>query len=820
MTPVGKWHGVVLDALTATDAERRARRLSTANTIIEVLGADEDALIHMEELAAYSRKKGLTTFDCETTGLDPINDKIILVQMGDIGRQYLIWWQTITDEMKAIVKDLWMDPEVKKAGVNLKFDAKMLLGNEGIDWRGAGLLDCQIIEQILCCGLMGKIGLTMKLSGMGPMALRWCGIKLVKDTEVRTGWGELTPGVWGVDAQSARVKRNYAADDVPMPILLLEKQLPWIREFELVKTLKLEMAFLPELAEMEILGLNLSVEDWAVLSREAEVGLAKARHDLDILFGVQVTYRTDMDNTVQVTRDRNYASKDELKDLIREWMLDNYGVEVIGANKHLTTALLKQGFGLERLTRILEARMVPNPDKPGTKKRVGYPNMVDYIVGSDFVEAQWPVYRDKLPENALALPDTESKSLKLLKIIFNHPNKEEIDLNFLPSSFGLPPELVDPIVAYRDYSTKLARYAWSWIGNPKVAGDHGIIHPVTGRIHTDTTQTAADTGRLTTRPNFQNLPTLTRKIDGVSHAVYRECIRARPGFKMIGADFNQIEPRIIGEISLCPTYMRVFWSDSPGTEGFDYWCGDTVTEPLDLYGAVGAGIGVLPNDAERKTVAKLPVNSKGRKKSKIAVLGLGYGMQKWKFYISYLLDMGAFYLKSESDDLFDGFWSVALEVKEALDALSAIAYPGPDEFRWSASGKKKQVRTHSPRYVVHPYVEQRVTWSESLGGRKRFFTVSQAKRSWTQGRNHPIQATGADILKEAVVHVNRAFRAEKLVAWLVLTAHDELLGEARRDHAARAAAIMEEQMSIVGEAYCPHVPITAEAYVEDFWLKD
>ena len=804
--PAGRFHGYRLDALTASQEERREAGLATTGTIIEIIGNGHDADTLIEEAVVYAYDKEVTTFDCETTGLDPLTDKIILVQMGDGDRQYLIWWQTISEHAKANIKEMWCNPNVKKVGVNLKFDAKMLLGNEGLDWRGAGLLDCQIIEQLLNCGLMGEIGLTMKMTGMGPMADRWLGITLVKDEDVRTGWGDLEPGVWGKDEESARIKRNYAADDVPVPMLLLKKQVPWIRELGLVKTLKLEMAFLPELAESEVRGLYLDRDEWTKLCWEAEEGLAKAERDLDTLFDVKVTYRTDMDGTVEITRDKNYASGEELKDLIRQWMLDNYAVEVISCNRHFVTALLKQGMNPDRLNKVFEQKMVPNPDKPGSEKKVGYPNMSDYIDGSDHVESVWEKYRSKLPEHAFAMTDTESKTLKLLKIIYNHPNKNEIDLTILPTAFGLPPELIDPLLAYRDYTTKVSRYAWSWIGDPRIAGDHGIVHPRTGRIHTDTTQAAADTGRTTTRPNFQNLP---------AKQAYRQCIRAPEGRKIIGADFSQIEPRIIGEISSCRTYMRVFWSEKPGTAGFDYWCGTDVKEPLDLYGAVGADIGVLPQDAARKSVAKKPENSKGRKKSKIAALGLGYGMQKKKFYVSYMLDMGTFALKEESDELFDGFWSAVSEVKESLDALSNIAYPGPEESRNGRVIKRK-----SPRACWHPFAEDRVTWSESLGGRRRFFTADQAGHSWTQGRNHPIQSTGADILKETVVEVARVFRERKLDAYIVLTAHDELLGEASIADAAAAAKIMEEQMSIVGERYCPHVPITAEAYVADFWQKD
>lgn len=818
--PVGKHKGALLDARYATQLERKAKRLSTFATQIEILGANEAADKLVEEAVAYAYEKGLVTLDVETAAkkewahieeaaLDPYLGRIVLMQLGDTERQYLIWWETISKFAKQRILGLWCDPAVKKAGVNLKYDSKMLIGNEGFEWRGAGLLDAQLIEQILACGLTGDIGFTIKQTGMGPMMERWWGVELVKDDDVRMAWGELTPGVWhapGETEEQGRIRKNYAADDCCAPILLLERQIPWIRELDLVRTLKLEMEFLPELAEMECRGMWMNRDEWAVLCREAEEGLAKAEAQLDHLFDVKVTYRTDMNGKVEVTRDKNYGSTDELKDLVHDWMLKNYGVEVIFTNAHFKAALIRAGMNPDRLDRLFVPRMVDNPDKEGSQMKVGYPKMNDYIVGSEHTDALWGSYRGKLPETAFAMTDTESDTFRLMKIIFVHENKDEIDLDLLPTNFGLPTELVEPILAFRDNNTKLSRYAWSWIGDPKIPGDTGLVNPITGRVHTDTTQTAADTGRLTTRPNFQNLP---------AKQAYRGVFQPRKGYKMIGADFSQIEPRIIGEISQAPTYMRVFWSEMPGTPGFEYWCGDTVTEPLDLYGSVGADIGVLPPDAARKSVAKKPEHSKGRKKSKIAVLGLGYGQQKKKFYISYLLDMGAFFPKSESDALFDGFWSAAQEVQAALDALSEIAWPGGDEFRG-----KKQTRKKSPRATWHPYVDKRVTWSESLGGRKRFFDITQKDYSYTVGRNHPIQSTGADILKETVIYTNREFRKRGLQAYIILTAHDELLGEVIEYQAEEAKRIMEQVMSKVGQRYCPHVPITADGYIGDFWIKD
>jgi DNA polymerase I-like protein with 3'-5' exonuclease and polymerase domains len=790
-----KWGGSYTDVGSLTDEDRRTMGLSHEDSIIEVVG---DLALGREALK-YAYEQGVVAFDTETSGLDPLSDRIILLQIGDEERQYLIWWETMPEAFRTEFQYFLAHGPTRKVGFNLKFDVSMFLGQQGLHWRANGLLDCQLLEQILNCGLTGDIGQTMKMTGMGPTALRWLGWMLPKNVEIRTGWELMTPGKWyptlpevlaaggtAEDFERAKAKgiakRHYAADDCVVPMRVLNKQIPWITELGLTSTAKLEMEFLSDLSEMEVRGLRLDWPRWEALIREAEEGQRVAEAQLDALFDVTVITRTDLAGNVEKTRDKNYNSTEELRDLVREWMWRTYEIDVIACNKHLKESLIRVGMPEIRAEKKIAKKLVPNPANPDKRKQVGYPGMTDYLTGSEHTENLFDAYRSKLPKHVVLLTDTDSKTLKLYRILNETPAKK-IDSG-LPTKIGLPAEIVDPILKLRETTTKLERYAWGW---------KDLVHPVTGRVHTDTTQCAADTGRLTTRPNFQNVPSDQR---------YRECFRAAPGFKIVGADFSQIEPRIIAQLSLCRTYMRVFWSEKPGSKGFDYWCGDDVTEPLDLYGTIGAAIGVLPPEAEQKSVAKLPESAKGRKKAKIAVLGLGYGTGKDKFHVQYLLDIGEYHKRAEADALWNGFWEVAQEVKATLDELSTQADP-----------------SKSSRRCWHPFVEDRITWSESLGGRRRFFDRN-SPQWWTQGRNHPIQSTGADILKQTCVDLSRWMRLNKIDGGLILTAHDELLAEVRTEQAQAVADQMEVLMSEVGQRYCPNVPVTAGAYVEDYWLKD
>jgi len=767
----------ILDVSALSDDERRSVGLSSNASIIEVIG--DNSLVH--EALEYARQKGKVGFDYETTGLDPFLDKIVLCQIGDQERQYLIWWDTVDH---GPILELLADESIVKVGTNLKFDLSMTLAAKGFKARAWNVVDTQLIEQVLCCGLTGDIGQTLLLTNLENQVARWLGWTIPKDEDLRTGWGAIQPGRWDL-VERGQEKRYYAADDVIFPLLVAEKQKPWIKQLGLVETVKLELRFLPVLAEMEVRGLSLDWDKWAVLAQEADDALVKAEQALDELFDVTQTYRVDAAGNVTLTRDKNFKSTDQLGDLIREYMKKHYGIDVICCNRHFYESLLATGrIAVARLERLFRKEKVPNPDKPGHMKWVGDPNM------TDVVERLWPMYGEYLGDRAMLLLDTDSKTLKLNKIIWQTPD-EQRDPS-LPNRIGLPPELVDPILAHREAKTKQERYGWMW---------KELINPVTKRIHTNFTQAATSTGRKTSRPNFQNLPADQR---------YRECIVARPGYKIVGADFDQVEPRIIAEISLDPTYMRVFWSAFPGTEGFDYWCGPDVTEELDLYTEIGKLVGVIPphmgkldtKGDESKGIKPDPVGKKGRKQAKIIVLGLGYGTGKPKFYLTLITDTEEHHERRYSDKLWDGFWNAVPNVKRALDRCSDLADP-----------------MRSRRRIWHPYTECEVTWAETLGGRKRFFHPSH-QGWWTEGRNMPVQGTGADILKRGAVEFTYWCWENDIDGGLILTAHDEYLAEIREDQAERAFEALTKIMRRAGARYCKHVPITAAGYVSDHWVKD
>lgn len=770
-----------ISVIDLTDQQRYELGLASTKTIVEVIGDNSK----VAEAVDYARTKGRIGFDTETTGRFAFGrrgvprDRIVLVQLGDSERQYVIWHDTVD---VTPITELLMDKSVIKIGQALKFDAVFWHAEHGLDKPVANVVDAMLVEQILGCGLFAVsdddgVGMTLKMTSMEQLALRWLGLQIPKDEELRTGWGNYAAGTLSRD------KLYYAADDVCVPAQVLKKQAPWIRKLGLVKTVNLEHLTLPVTAWMEARGMKLKEPVWRALADEAVNKARQAQLELDRIFNIRATIDIDEKGRAVVARDKLYNSHEQLKNLINEWMLKHTGRRVIITNQHFKDALLAGGeINPARLDKLFEKRLVEDPTT-GRRKQVGYPDK------SDIVDLLWKDYSEYLPPNSSRLPDTSSKTLRLYKIIYETPEQER-DIDNLPDAFGLPSKLVDPILNFRLYSKRSGTYGYNWFD---------LISDETSRIHADFIQGALSTGRYSATPNSMNFPRDKR---------YRDAFEPEPGYLFVGGDWSQIEPRVTAEMSMRfggdPTYMRVFWSERPGSLGFERWCPD-VTEPLDLYTEVGKRVGVIPEHFTLKDVKGALATKeglRGRHQSKIIVLGLTYGTGVHKFHITLIIDTNEHHKRDYAERLHTAFFESVPVVKKSLDYLSWLVGP------------------NSKRRVYHPIADTEVTYSEAKSGRKRFFHPKN-KHWYTAGRNHPIQAlAGGDILKKTTVLMAHWLWENNIDGYFVNLIHDELLLEVREDQAEMAKNKLHELMVAVGESYCEHVPIAASNYAGLIWQKD
>ena len=281
------------------------------------------------------------------------------------------------------------------------------------------------------------------------------------------------------------------------------------------------------------------------------------------------------------------------------------------------------------------------------------------------------------------------------------------------------------------------------------------INPDTGRLHPDFMQLGADTGRFTcNNPNLQQIP---------ADSGFRSCFIASRGYKLITADYSQIELRIMAEVSEDPAFLRAFREDR------------------DLHSLTASQmfkVGIAEVDKNRRFQAK-SIN-----------FGLMYGRGPVSLANQIGLDI------EESRRLLDIYFSTYKKVKIWLDQIAKEAI------------RNGYVRTLGGRKRIF-----------SLPGRNDPDYQKLISSIQRQGKNTPIQGTSADITKYALIFIKEEFEKRKLDAYLIHTVHDEIVAEAREDQAQEAAKVVEEQMIRAGEKLLKKVPVKVDVRISDCWEK-
>lgn len=241
-----------------------------------------------------------------------------------------------------------------------------------------------------------------------------------------------------------------------------------------------------------------------------------------------------------------------------------------------------------------------------------------------------------------------------------------------------------------------------------------MVHPVTGRVHTNYAQAVAVTGRLASNePNLQNIPIRTAEGRRI-----REAFIAPSGYSIISADYSQIELRIMAHISQDAGLLKAF------------------AQGEDIHRATGSEIFGVPLET---------VSSEQRRYAKIINFGLIYGMSE--FGLSTQLGIERAAARAYMDRYF-------------------ARYPGVADYM-----QRTRKTARENRYVETVF-GRRLWLSEinSSNGMRR----QAAERA---AINAPMQGTAADIIKLAMIEVHDWLRRHDLSSKLIMQVHDELVLE-------------------------------------------
>ena len=272
-----------------------------------------------------------------------------------------------------------------------------------------------------------------------------------------------------------------------------------------------------------------------------------------------------------------------------------------------------------------------------------------------------------------------------------------------------------------------------------------------GRIHSSFNQTETRTGRISsTEPNLQNIPVRTEL-----GREMRKFFTAAEGCVLVDADYSQIELRVLAHLSGDENMIQAFRNND------------------DIHAITASQVFNMPLDM---------VTPQMRSRAKAVNFGIVYGI-------------GAFSLGKD----------IKVSTKEASDYIKSYLahYSGIDNYMKNVVESAKE-----KGYAVTMFGRRRYLPELTTGN---FNTRAFGERV---ARNMPIQGTAADIIKIAMVNVDKRIKAEGLSARLILQVHDELIVEAPSFEALQVALILQEEMEKAVEL---KVPLVAEASMGETW---
>lgn len=280
-----------------------------------------------------------------------------------------------------------------------------------------------------------------------------------------------------------------------------------------------------------------------------------------------------------------------------------------------------------------------------------------------------------------------------------------------------------------------------------------LVNPVTKRIHTTFHQTITATGRLSSSdPNLQNIP--VRSEEG--RRIRRVFVPGREGWKILSADYSQIELRILAHFSQDEELIRAFNNDE------------------DIHTATAASVfGVDPDS----------VTSAMRSRAKAVNFGIVYGIT------DYGLARGIGLSRKDARDFIDRYFAHYKGVKEYLDR--AIVDARSLGYVTTLMGRRRYLPDlNSSRAPVRRFAER-------------------------TAMNTPIQGTAADIIKLAMVRIAKELSKGRFKTMMILQVHDELVFESPDEEVLEIARMVKRIMENVVPLA---VPLKVDVKAGPNWL--
>lgn len=300
------------------------------------------------------------------------------------------------------------------------------------------------------------------------------------------------------------------------------------------------------------------------------------------------------------------------------------------------------------------------------------------------------------------------------------------------------------ILSYREFAKLKSTYVDALIE---------LADPETSRVHTSYNQTVAETGRLSSsNPNLQNIPIRTDLGLKIRHAFI-----AQAGYQLLGADYSQVELRLLAHLSGDPVLVSAFGADQ-----------DVHTQTaVEIFG-------VFPN----------LVSPEMRRMAKAINFGLIYGLSA--FGLSKQLKISI----QKADEYITRYFERYQKVREYID---------------------RTIQTAKEKGYVETIMGRRRYLPDLHSANPRLRQLSER-----MAVNSPIQGSAADLIKIAMIHIAKEFSGGRLRSRMILQVHDELVFEVHESEIHEVMEIVKSQME---GAMRLSVPIKVELKSGKNWAE-
>jgi DNA polymerase-1 len=302
----------------------------------------------------------------------------------------------------------------------------------------------------------------------------------------------------------------------------------------------------------------------------------------------------------------------------------------------------------------------------------------------------------------------------------------------------------------------LIKHVLDWRKFAKLIGTYtealqAAVNPDTGRVHPSFVMVGTVTGRLScSDPNLQNIPIRTEEGKLLRHAFI-----AKPGHALISADYSQIELRVLAEASGDAGLLRAF------------------AEGHDIHKATAALVDGVPIEE---------VTSDRRRDMKAVNFGIAYGSSEYGLARTLGVDVAR--AEAIIREYFARFGGIKAYMDKAVDMARRFGF----------------VRTRDGRRIWIPDIDHK--FRGKRGHAERLAV------------NAPIQGSAADLIKRAMIAVDRMLADEKLETKMLLQVHDELIFETPLHEVERALPLIKATMEGVSTM---RVPVLVEANAGPNW---